>query len=47
MKLRNSEAELKLILFRMANGKESFSYPRLHLNSSLRIGVKKAPSLSF
>ena len=44
--LRNSESDLRVPLFKTANGQKSFAYRGAHLWNSLKSDVKKAPSLS-
>ena len=44
--LRNSESDLRVPLFKTANGQKSFAYPGAHLWNNLESEVRKAPSLS-
>ena len=44
--LRNSESDLRVPLFKTANGQKSFAYRGAHLWNNLESEVKKAPSLS-
>ena len=44
--LRNSESDLRVFLFKTANGQKSFAYRGAHLGNNLQFEVKKAPSLS-
>ena len=43
--LRNSERDLRVPLFKTANGQKSFAYRGAHLWSNLESEVKKSPSL--
>ena len=43
--LRNSENDLRVPLFKTANGQKSFAYRGAHLWNNLESKVKKAPSL--
>ena len=43
--LRNSENDVRVPLFKTANGQKSFAYRGAHLWNNLESKVKKAPSL--
>ena len=43
--LRNSENDVRVPLFKTANGQKSFAYRGAHLWKNLESKVKKAPSL--
>ena len=45
VKLRNSETDLRIPLYKTSNGQKSFSYRGVHLWNSLEPEVKQAPSL--
>ena len=45
VKLRSSETDLRIPLYKTSNGQKSFSYRGVHLWNSLEPEVKQAPSL--